>query len=155
MSSHRVTLLSDLTSLPPLTASHHHPVTDGSEGFTLSEWAGERLLENVARTTGLEVVVHRPCAAMGPAASNSDALDTVVAFSLLLRPVLRFHNCGGFFDCNGIGQVAREVGQQALHQTPGEAGVGQLVIGSGAGDVASLTVVHYSSGIKTPMGQLR
>lgn len=49
LSSNRVTLLSGEYALPPMLVGQYLPPADGSEGFTASKWAGERLLDKVAK----------------------------------------------------------------------------------------------------------
>ncbi|KAL5362627.1 hypothetical protein BJX96DRAFT_177333 [Aspergillus floccosus] len=115
ISSNRVTLLTGNTSLPPISVSSSLPNPDGSEGFTASKWACERLLESVAALEpGLPVTIHRPCAVIGDEAPNEDALNALLKYSKLTRCVPRFENFEGYLDFEDVHRVAGAIAADAL-----------------------------------------
>lgn len=137
ISSNRVTLLSDSgktrSASPPTSVSACFPPTDGSEGFTATKWASERLLENTARQTGLAVCIHRPCAVTGAEAPSEDALNALIRYSRLLRAVPRFENFEGYLDFRDVYEVADGIVSDALENVAED---------------HELRFIHYSSGQK-------
>ncbi|KAE8153458.1 hypothetical protein BDV25DRAFT_136914 [Aspergillus avenaceus] len=134
ISSNRVTLLSGTTSLPPSSVSTYLPNTNGSEGFTSSKWASERLLENLSQYD-LPVTIHRACAVTGSDAPNEDALNALLKFSRLTQSVPRFENFEGYFDFRDVREVAHAIAQDTLT----------------ADADAELRFRHHSSGCKVAM----
>ncbi|KAM5429353.1 putative Hybrid PKS-NRPS biosynthetic cluster [Microsporum canis] len=159
ISSNRVILLSGHQKLPPISVGQHQPPTDGSEGFTASKWAGERLLERVSQATGLDVTVHRPCAVVGPNAPSEDALNALLHFAEAQNSVPRFHNLAGYLDFAPVTDVARNISNfvlkcQYLDNGSFHSGICAMNIAPPTGD-SSMTIVHYSSGIETPVLDFR
>ncbi|KAF7596241.1 hypothetical protein BBP40_002774 [Aspergillus hancockii] len=109
VSSNRVTLLSGETSLPPVSVASYPPPRTGAEGFTASKWASECFLENLARHSNLPIEIHRPCVVIGDSAPNSDALNAILRYSLLMKSVPRYEKMEGYFDFKKVEEVASEV----------------------------------------------
>lgn len=115
ISSNRVTLLTGNTSLPPVSVSSSLPNADGSEGFTASKWACERLLESAAALEpGLPVTIHRPCAVIGNEAPNEDALNALLKYSKLTRCVPCFENFEGYLDFEDVDTIAGAIAADTL-----------------------------------------
>ncbi|KAI4721978.1 hypothetical protein E4T48_01732 [Aureobasidium sp. EXF-10727] len=143
VSSNRVGLLSGKTAYPPLSLSAYEPPKDGSEGYTATKWASEVTLEKVAEEFSLPVQISRSCVVVGTEAPNSDALNAILRYSLLIQTVPSFGNVEGYFDFKDVHEVAREVVEDALalRQTNDK-------------DFA-VRFRHHSSGIRVSMAQLR
>ncbi|PNY28310.1 Hybrid Polyketide synthase-nonribosomal peptide synthetase [Tolypocladium capitatum] len=154
VSSNRVTLLSGQYRLPPVSVGQHQPPKDGSEGYTASKWAGERLLEKAAQTTGLDVTLHRPCAVVGPNAPSEDALNALLRFAVLQSAVPRFRNFAGFLDFTPVAEVAANIARLALKKHHNGSSGGCVLNAARAGD-APVTIVHHSSGVETPVAEFR
>ena len=151
LSSNRVTLLSGLNALPPVSVSAYPPPGDGSEGFTSSKWASECFLEKFAKNSVLEICIHRTCAVIGDSAPNEDALNALLRYSTLMRAVPRFKNFEGFFDFKDVDVVAREiVGNVLRKQNHARSTTGNDGVPS-----SSLRFKHYSGGVKTPVSDFR
>ncbi|KAL2045414.1 hypothetical protein ABVK25_012126 [Lepraria finkii] len=161
LSSNRVTLLSGSTAIPPISLTSYSPPLDGSEGYTASKWAGERILENVARETGLRVCVHRACAVTGDQAPSEDALNALLRYSKLMLAVPRFDNFEGFFDFRDVREVADAITVEALAYPGGKAGDTAAAINAATVEssnppaAASLRFMHHSSGVKVPVQEFR
>ncbi|PKX89257.1 uncharacterized protein P174DRAFT_507588 [Aspergillus novofumigatus IBT 16806] len=141
ISSNRVTLLTGNTSLPPVSVSSSPPNPDGSEGFTASKWACERLLESAAALEpGLPVTIHRPCAVIGDEAPNEDALNALLKYSKLTSCVPRFENFEGYLDFEDVHRVAGAIAADALSTAEAR-----------ASKPAAARFVHHSSGHKVAM----
>ncbi|GFF56682.1 hybrid NRPS/PKS enzyme, putative [Aspergillus udagawae] len=144
ISSNRVTLLTGNTSLPPVSVSSSLPSPDGSEGFTASKWACERLLESAAALEpGLPVIIHRPCAVIGDEAPNEDALNALLKYSKLTRCVPRFENFEGYLDFDDVHRVAGAIAADALSTAEARA------------SKPAARFVHHSSGHKVSMKDFR
>ncbi|KAK3332997.1 putative hybrid PKS/NRPS enzyme [Cercophora scortea] len=147
ISSNRVTLLSGNTSLSPVSVASYKPPCDGSEGFTCTKWVSERLLETAVRRFQLDVCIHRSCALVGDQAPNSDALNALLRFSILLRAVPRMKGLVGFFDFKHVDEVAREIATQVTAAPASESPAEET-----AGRVAFR---HHSSGVPVPVERFR
>jgi thioester reductase-like protein len=144
ISSNRVTLLTGNTNLPPVSVSSSLPNPDGSEGFTASKWACERLLESAAALEpGLPVTIHRPCAVIGDEAPNEDALNALLKYSKLTRCVPRFENFEGYLDFEDVHRVAGAIAADALSTAESKE------------SKPAARFVHHSSGHKVSMKDFR
>lgn len=144
LSANRVTLLSGSTELAPVSVAAFAPPTDGSEGYTASKWASERLLERTSSMTGLRVCVHRACAATGAAAPSEDALNALLKFSLALRVAPKFTNFDGYFDFKDVAELSRDIVDQVLKD-----------FNALPAAVPLLRYLHHSSKKKVPVQDLR
>ncbi|KAE8383479.1 hybrid PKS-NRPS [Aspergillus bertholletiae] len=154
ISSNRVTLLSGQHTLPPVSIRQHQPPRDGSEGYTASKWAGEQLLENIAQRTGLDVTIHRPCAVIGCNAPSEDALNALLRFAVTQNAVPRFGNLTGFLDFAPVTDVAANIARVALKRDHHDRS-GTCMLNAAPIDDYPVTVVHHSSGIRTPVSEFR
>ncbi|KAK9782755.1 putative Hybrid PKS-NRPS [Seiridium cardinale] len=141
ISSGRVTLLSGRMDCPPRSVAESFPNEDGLEGFTSSKWASERLLQNCARRAGLNVVIHRPCAPIGPEAPSEDALNSLLAFSATMRAVPRFDNFDGYLDFKSVTEIGEDIIRE-IFAAPGS-------------DTQPIRFVHHSSNRKLPVADLQ
>lgn len=57
------------------------------DGYALSKWAGEALLDRAARAYGLPVHVHRPASITGEGAPELDVIGSMIRYSRLLGAV--------------------------------------------------------------------
>lgn len=147
ISSNRVPLLSGNTSLPPLSVALFPPPKTGAEGFTASKWASECFLENLARHTNLPVEVHRPCVVVGDSAPNSDALNAILRYSLLMKSVPRFERLEGYFDFKEVEEMASELAT-AIIALSNPANRPDC-------DIAGVRFHHHTSGIRVPVENMR
>ncbi|KAL4809104.1 putative polyketide synthase [Aspergillus unguis] len=151
LSTNRVPLLSGKTSMPPVSMASYPPPTTGTEGFTASKWASECYLEKLARHTDIPVEVHRPCVTIGDHAPNSDALNAIFRYSLLMKSVPKYANMQGYFDFKNVEDVASELASAAaaLAEQPVQHGE----------DATTATVgirfYHHSSRVKVPMDNIK
>lgn len=143
VSSNRVGLLSGKTAYPPLSLSAYEPPKDGSEGYTATKWASEVTLENIAERFSLPVQISRSCVVVGTEAPDSDALNAILRYSLLVQTVPSFGNVEGYFDFKDVHEVAHEIVEDAIAL--------RLV----KGEDPSVRFRHHSSGIRVSMAQLR
>lgn len=162
LSSNRVALVGGDTEQPPASLAAYPPPTDGTEGYTVSKWASEVFLENMAthydqirqKEYGQGVVqrqqrrrwaaaVHRPCIMVGSQAPNSDSMNAILRYSLSMRCVPRLQNGRGFIDFTRVENVAEEVMEAALRLV--------APTSSENPDSSGLQFRHHSSGTKVPV----
>ncbi|KAJ4347483.1 hypothetical protein N0V95_005404 [Ascochyta clinopodiicola] len=161
ISSNRVALLSGSHVISPSSVSLRQPPTNGSEGFTASKWAGERLLETVAQQTGLRATIHRPCAIIGPNAPREDALNALLRFSIAQKAVPSFNNLAGYLDFAPAESVSTAIAQLATRSPAQDTTIpkaattsfGSVVHSAPIPHAPSCIIVHHSSGVKTPIAE--
>ncbi|KAH8171057.1 AMP-binding enzyme domain-containing protein [Sarocladium implicatum] len=146
MSTSRVVLLTGDAAPKPASLAPHQPVTDGSDGYTVSKWASEVFLENLSSqidkaSTPWSVAVHRPCVVVGDQAPNSDALNAILRFSLSMRCVPKLARLGGYIDFGRVEVIAEEIAQAALTLAEGQ-------------ETYGVQFRHHSGGVKVPAGDL-
>jgi len=74
--------------LPEEMISHHLPPADDNlDGYTISKWAAERLLEGAASERSLPVWVHRPTTIIGEDAPDNDILASLLRVSRKMQAV--------------------------------------------------------------------
>ena len=161
LSSNRVVLLSGTTAPPPCSVAAFPPATDGLEGYTASKWASEAFLENLvtqmqfATTPGLRppwtVAVHRPCVVVSEKAPNSDALNAILRYSVLMRCVPRMKKVEGFLDFGQIEDVVDEITEAAIKLAQAES----KPDGHDQDFVATIHFRHHSSKVKVPVSEFR
>jgi aspyridone synthetase (hybrid polyketide synthase/nonribosomal peptide synthetase) len=149
LSSSRVALLSGQHAVAPISVAEQFPVNDGSEGFTVSKWASERFLEQLAARTGLEVCIHRACAPIGDRAPNEDALNALLLYSKRMRATPVFEGIEGFFDFEEVGTIAARI--VAKTKIEDDEASSQRSSSSSS----STRFFHHSSGAKVPVDQLK
>lgn len=150
VSSNRVVLLTASTSPAPGSVAAFPPPTDGAEGYTASKWASEVFLENVAtalaQTQSWNISIHRPCVLVSEQAPNSDALNSILRFSVAMRcvPSLPEDRARGYLDFGQVDKVVEEMAADVL----------KLV---GERQVVSPTIAykHHSGGVKVPIHEFR
>ncbi|KAL4984479.1 hypothetical protein BDW68DRAFT_166923 [Aspergillus falconensis] len=148
LSSNSVILLSGKTSMPSVSMGPYPPPTTGAEGFTASKWASERFLENLARHTGIPVEVHRPCVTIEDHAPNSDALNAIFRFSLLMKSAPRYANMESYFDFKKVEDVASELASAAV-------ALAKPPVQQREDNAVGVHFRHHSSRVKVSMGNIK
>ncbi|OAR02827.1 hypothetical protein LLEC1_01602 [Akanthomyces lecanii] len=150
VSSNRVVLLTGSTSPAPGSVAAFPPPTDGAEGYTASKWASEAFLENVATSLApaqpWKVSIHRPCVLVSEQAPNSDALNSILRFSVAMRcvPSLPQDRARGYLDFGQVDKVVEEMAADVLR-----------LVGEGRDASAAVAYRHHSGGVKVPIHEFR
>ncbi|TFA97733.1 Polyketide synthase-nonribosomal peptide synthetase [Trichoderma ghanense] len=154
LSSNRVVLLSGNTSPPAASVSAFPPATDGREGHMMSKWASEVFLENLVghlQASSLRhqqnpwtVSVHRPSVIVSENAPNSDALNAILRYSILMQSSPRMDNVVGYLDLAQLDTVVAELCQSVIQ------------LGSRQNKQESTDIIfkHHSGGVKVPASEL-
>ncbi|PTB61706.1 polyketide synthase [Trichoderma citrinoviride] len=154
LSSNRVVLLTGNTSPPAASVSAFPPATDGREGHMMSKWTSEVFLENlVSHLQGSSlrhqqkpwtVAVHRPSVIVSENAPNSDALNAILRYSILMQSSPRMDNVRGYLDLAQLDTVVAELCQSVIQ------------LGSGQSNQESTDIIfkHHSGGVKVPATEL-
>ncbi|KAK0120184.1 polyketide synthase [Cadophora gregata] len=157
LSSNRVALLSGNNAPIPGSVASFAPSTDGREGYTATKWASEVFLERIVtqlQTTvkhrlqpALAVSIHRPCVIVSEDAPNSDALNEILRYSVLMRCIPRMKRAEGYLDFGQVDTVVDEIVGTGL----------QLALGQHEDrDMgASIHFRHHSGKVKTPISQFQ
>ncbi|KAK1749891.1 polyketide synthetase [Echria macrotheca] len=144
LSASRVGLLSGKAAPLPASVARFQPPTDGSDGYTASKWASEVFLERLTeKVPSLSVQIHRPCVVVGTQAPNSDALNAIIRFSMLMRKTPSFSNAEGYFDFQEVTVVGSDIAAAAL------------ALATDSGERGAVSFRHHSSGLKVPVSQFR
>ncbi|UKZ78777.1 putative Hybrid PKS-NRPS biosynthetic cluster [Trichoderma virens FT-333] len=154
LSSNRVVLLTGNTAPPAASVSAFLPATDGREGHMMSKWASEVFLENLVsqlhasspehQQNPWTVSVHRPSVIVSENAPNSDALNAILRYSILMRTVPRMDNVEGYLDLAQLETVVAELLESVIH----------LGSGQNTNDSTEIVYKHHSGGVKVPTGEL-
>jgi amino acid adenylation domain-containing protein/thioester reductase-like protein len=157
-------------TLPPSSVAGRLPPVreDGEQvldGYALSKWAGEALLERAAKEHGLPVCVHRPASIVGGGAPELDVIGSVLRYSRQLGAVPALASAGengqdgllvqGAFDFVLVERVAADLVQAALASAvSGSSSSGSVP--AGAGTAASpVRFVHHCGKDKISPGGLQ
>ncbi|KAK4449716.1 hypothetical protein QBC34DRAFT_463102 [Podospora aff. communis PSN243] len=125
--------------VPPLTegdagvlseesVSHHPPPpaadSHGLDGYTISKWAAERVLEGVASEFGIPVWIHRPTTIIGQDAPENDILASLLRVSRKMQavPILNDGNglaVKGALDFVAVEEVAADIAKIAIEEQGG------------------------------------
>nr|BBJ34510.1 putative PKS-NRPS [Alternaria solani] len=153
ISSNRVSLLKGSTEQPPGSLAEYPPPNDGREGFTVSKWAAEVFLEKTAKfhdemserrqVKKWTAEVHRPCILVGDQAPNSDSMNAILRFSLLMRCVPTIKRGRGYIDFAPVEQVGDDLVEAALQMAAGEQDAG----------TSQVQFRHHSSRTKVPVNE--
>ncbi|KAL7905224.1 putative PKS-NRPS protein [Trichoderma velutinum] len=154
LSSNRVVLLTGNTAPPAASVSAFPPATDGREGHMMSKWASEVFLENLVgqlQTSSLEhqhmpwtVSVHRPSVIVSENAPNSDALNAILRYSILMRTAPKIDNVKGYLDLAQLDTVVSQLSESVI----------QLGTGQNTKESTEIIYKHHSGGIKVPASEL-
>jgi aspyridone synthetase (hybrid polyketide synthase/nonribosomal peptide synthetase) len=154
LSSSRVVLLTGNTSPPAASVSGFPPATDGREGHMMSKWTSEVFLENLVghllassprhQQNPWTVSVHRPSVIVSEHAPNSDALNAILRYSILMQSSPRMDNVVGYLDLAQLDTVIAELRQSVI----------QLGSGQGKQESTNILFKHHSGGIKVPASEL-
>jgi len=88
-------ILDGSVPLGPVSIASHYPPEAGMErrldGYTVSKWVSEALLDRVGKEYGLPVWVHRPTNLIGDGAPERDIIGAVLNYSRLMSAVPEFN----------------------------------------------------------------
>ena len=104
-------------ALGEVSVAGRAPVSSGAgDGYLLSKWASEALLERVSASHGLPVWIHRPSNIVGDGAPESDLVPALIRYSQDLKavPTLASENIVGAIDLVSIQDVSARVVKAAL-----------------------------------------
>ncbi|KAI3400061.1 hypothetical protein diail_4599 [Diaporthe ilicicola] len=119
------------------------------DGYTLSKWVSEALLERVASQYGLPVHVHRAASLVGPGAPERDVIGAVLRYSTVLGAVPGFGSglrIRGAFDLVPVERVGGELVDIALDSVSS--------VASSASASRSLSFVHHCNDVKVAPDRL-
>ncbi|RYP79598.1 hypothetical protein DL770_006599 [Monosporascus sp. CRB-9-2] len=160
VSSNRVALLGGDTEQPAVSLAAYPPPGDGREGYTASKWAAEVFLENMAnyyddqqkkvrqgqKQKRWTAAVHRTCIMVGEQAPNSDSMNAILRYSLLMRSVPTIKRGRGYIDFAPVEKVADELVEAALRMATGEED-------ADCKDQSKVLFRHHSSKTKVPVNE--
>jgi hybrid polyketide synthase/nonribosomal peptide synthetase ACE1 len=120
-----VAMFTDREAFSEVSVRTTPPPTDGSDGYTSSKWASERLLERVSEETGLPVWIHRPSSVIRPehqlernGEAQFDLLQSLLHFSHKMRAVPISDRMRGALDLISLENVARNITADVLTNVP-------------------------------------
>ncbi|KAI1176375.1 beta-ketoacyl synthase domain-containing protein [Nemania sp. FL0916] len=132
------------------------PPTDGSDGYTSSKWASERLLERVSEEIGLPVWIHRPSSIIRPehqlernGEAQFDLLQSLLHFSRKMRAVPISDRLRGSLDLISLENAARNITADVLTNTPRQ----QQLQGHEA-TPGVVTYVHQTGDLDIPLHEM-
>lgn len=108
--------------LPEVSVADEKPPTDGSQGYVVSKWASEHILEEYAERHSLPVWIHRPANITGANAPPADLMQNIFHYSLKTGSLPNLTSWTGFFDFVPVETVARNIAR-SIH----EASTGKVV----------------------------
>lgn len=92
--------------------------TDGQQGYPISKWISEALLEYLAENHALQSYVHRPTSIVGDGASDTDIVASLRTYSEILGSVPQLSGViNGNLDFVDVQHVAKDIATQALAST--------------------------------------
>ncbi|KAK0616902.1 hypothetical protein B0T14DRAFT_435063 [Immersiella caudata] len=112
-----------IEALAEETISHHHPsasaADDSLDGYTISKWAAERLLEGAASERGIPVWIHRPTTIIGEGTPENDILASLLRVSRKMQAVPALGDGSGVtikgaFDFVAVEEVAAGIVTSAV-----------------------------------------
>ncbi|KAL7925223.1 polyketide synthase [Trichoderma austrokoningii] len=91
---------------------------DGQQGYAISKWISEALLEYLADNHALQSCVHRPTSIIGDGAPDTDIIASLCTYSEILGSVPQLSGAiNGSLDFVDVQQVAKDIATQALAST--------------------------------------
>lgn len=108
------------SALPPISLASFPPTANDAtvQGYRCSKWASEVLFERAVTenpAAGLRIFIHRPTSILGPGASDTDALGSIVRASTQLRVAPRLDSTvNGVLDLIDVEDVVSGVLKHAL-----------------------------------------
>lgn len=144
-----------LKPLPAVSVADYTPSYEALEsqlidGYGISKWAGETLLERLAVKHGLPVWIHRPTSILGNGAPELDLVGALIEFSRRIGSVPSLYGLKirGSLDLVGVGIVAREMIRVALEN----------VDAAGSSELEQthplINFVHHCGDGKVPLNRL-
>lgn len=133
------------TALSEVPVSAQPPPPNASDGYALSKWVSESLLEKVSSHHGLPVWIHRPSAIVGYGAPPLDLMTSVIKYSRELQAVPAMGNGSveGLIDLVEVDDVSRALVAAALDPP------------RPSRDQAAIRFVHHCSEDKFLPGEFR
>lgn len=101
--------------LPEVSVADAKPPTDGSQGYVVSKWASEHILEEYAERYSLPVWIHRPANITGANAPSADLMQNIFHYSVKTGSLPDLSSWMGFFDFVPIETVARDIAS-SIHE---------------------------------------
>lgn len=148
--------------LPPVSVADYLPDNSHKlDGYTLSKWVGEALLEKVSSELGLPTYMHRVASLVGQDAPQRDIMDAVIRFSRAIGSVPALGESDsrgklhvqGAFDWIPVERAGEDVARDALSSvldcSP------SLVDGLDGDLVSTMKFVHHCSEKKVLPNRLR
>jgi thioester reductase-like protein len=96
-----------------------YPPPVDADGFTMSKWASECILEKAHAKLDIPIIIHRPTSIIGTNAPTTDMLTNLLYYSKELRAVPALHKIEGAFDMISIEIVARTIVRDAFQPIRG------------------------------------
>jgi thioester reductase-like protein len=106
------------TTFPEMGVAGYPPPV-GADGYTMSKWASESILEKTHTTLGIPVMLHRPTGTIGSSSTTMDMLTDLFNYSKELRAVPTFPEIEGAFDIVSVEVMARTIVRDALQPIKG------------------------------------
>lgn len=109
VSSAGVAHLSGKTSFGEESVAIFQPPQDGTDGYTATKWASERILELVSEKFSIPVWIHRPSNITGEDAPELDIMTNILDFSKKMRKVPVSPSWQGTVDFVSVERVAADI----------------------------------------------
>ncbi|RYP65136.1 hypothetical protein DL769_006415 [Monosporascus sp. CRB-8-3] len=144
VSTGSVAKFTDKAALPEVSISEYLPPSDSSDGYGVSKWVSEVLLEKVSADNGLPTWIHRPSSVIGDGAPALDLIDLIFKYARMLGavPKLGSENATGAFDLIAVEDVAKDLVDIALRSLR-------------PGQQPEAHFVHHCSDVKIPPERLK
>lgn len=109
-------ITSQSSVLPEVSVSLHAPSLNTQDGYAVSKWVSELLLEKAALEYSIPTCIHRPTTIVGPGAPELDLMTAIIKYSRLLRsvPGVDSFEIKGMFDLVEIEDVSHDLVNRAL-----------------------------------------
>lgn len=119
---------------------------DGRQGYAISKWISEALLEYLADNQALQSCVHRPTSIIGDGAPSTDIVASLRTYSEIIGSVPQLSGViDGSLDFVDVQHVAKDIVTQALAST----------IQSQMDSLPKASYVNHSSEEKVPIPNLK
>ncbi|RYP33861.1 hypothetical protein DL767_004591 [Monosporascus sp. MG133] len=144
VSTGSVAKFTDKATLPEVSISEYLPPSDSSDGYGVSKWVSEVLLEKASADNGLPTWIHRPSSLVGDGAPALDLIDVIFKYARMLGavPKLDSENATGAFDLIAVEDVAKDLVDIALRPLR-------------PGQQPEAHFVHHCSDVKIPPESLK
>ncbi|RYP44858.1 hypothetical protein DL768_008721 [Monosporascus sp. mg162] len=116
VSTRTLSKFTDKAALPEVSISEYLPPSNSSDGYGVSKWVSEVLLEKVSADNGLPTWIHRLSSVVGDGAPGLGLIDIIFKYARILGaiPQLDSENATGAFDQIAVKYVAKDLVDIAL-----------------------------------------